>query len=98
MSLGESTEEGIFSWITLEFDTNLVSLKPEVLRYEISDKDNLIKLSLSVKQLKSHPYKDYYPLPILTMYLPFQESSLMTNSHNVANLPYQIYAQVSYSH
>ena len=50
MNIRESTEEGIFSRITLDFDTNLVGLKPEVLRYEkpevlryeIIDKDNLI--------------------------------------------------------
>ena len=52
MNLGESSEEGISSKITLEFDTHLVSLKPQVLRHEISDKDNLIKLSSSDKELK----------------------------------------------
>ena len=59
MNLGESSEEGIFSRITLEFDTHLVSLKPQVLRHEISDKDNPIKLFSSDKILKSHPYKNY---------------------------------------
>ena len=52
MNLGESSEEGIFSRITLEFDIHLVSLKLQVLRHEISDKDNLIKLYSSDKELK----------------------------------------------
>ena len=52
MALGESSEEGKFSRITLEFDTHLVSLKLQVLRHEISDKDNPIKLSSSDKELK----------------------------------------------
>ena len=52
MNLGESSEEGIFSGITLEFDTHFVSLKPQVLRHEICDKDNLIKLSSSDRELK----------------------------------------------
>ena len=52
MNLGESSEKGIFSRITLELDTHLVSLKPQVLRHEISNKDNLIKLSSSDIELK----------------------------------------------
>ena len=52
MILGESSEERIFSRITFRFDTHLVSLKPQALRHEISDKDNLIKLSSSDKELK----------------------------------------------
>ena len=52
MNLGESSEEGIFSRINLEFDTHFVSLKPQVLRHEISNKDNLIKLSSSDRELK----------------------------------------------
>ena len=52
MNLGESSQEGIFSRITLEFDIHLVSLKPQALRHEISDKDSLIKLSSSDKELK----------------------------------------------
>ena len=58
MNLGESSEGWIFSRITLEFDTDLVSLKPQVLRHKISYKDNLIKLSSSDKELKSHPHKN----------------------------------------
>ena len=38
MNLRESSEEGKFSRITLEFDTHLVSLKPQVLRHVISYK------------------------------------------------------------
>ena len=45
MNLVESSEEGIFSRITLELDTHLKSLKPQILNLEISDKDNLIRLS-----------------------------------------------------
>ena len=55
MNLGESSEEGIFSRITLEFDTHLVSLKPQALRHEISDEGNIIKLSSSDKELKKSP-------------------------------------------
>ena len=58
MNLRESSEEGKFSRITLEFDTHLVSLKPQVLRHAISYKDNLIKLSL-IRQRTCHPYKNY---------------------------------------
>ena len=59
MNLGESSEEGIFSRITLEFDTHLVSLKPQALRHESSDKDNLINFLHQTKNLKSDPYKNY---------------------------------------
>ena len=59
MNLGESSDEGIFSRKTLEFGTHLVSLKPQVLRNENSDTENLIKLTSSEKNLKSHPYKNY---------------------------------------
>ena len=52
MNLGESSDKGIFSRITLDFDTHFVSLKPQVLRHEISYKGNLIKLSSSGKELK----------------------------------------------
>ena len=38
MILGESSEERIFSRITLEFDTHLVNLKLQALRHQISDK------------------------------------------------------------
>ena len=37
MNLVESSEEAKLSRITLEFDTNLVSLKQKVLRHEISE-------------------------------------------------------------
>ena len=52
MKLGERSEEGIFSRMTLEFDTHLVRLKPRVLRHEISNKDNLNSLHQK-KNLKS---------------------------------------------
>ena len=52
MNLGQSSEEGIFSRRNLEFNTHIVSVKPQVLRHEISDKDNLTKLSSSDKELK----------------------------------------------
>ena len=52
MNLGESSEEEIFSRITLEFVTHLLSLNQQDLRHKISDKDNLIKFSLSDKELK----------------------------------------------
>ena len=51
MNLEESSEEKIFSRITLAFDTYLVSRKPQPLRHEISGKDNLIKLSSSDKEV-----------------------------------------------
>ena len=54
MKLGERSEEGIFSRMTLQFDTHLVRLKPRVLRHEISNKDNLNSLHQK-KNLKSHP-------------------------------------------
>ena len=53
MNLRKSSEEGIFSRITLEFDTHLFSKpKLQVLRHEISDKDSLIILFSSSKELK----------------------------------------------
>ena len=53
MNLWDNSEEGIFSRITFEFDTHLVSQKPQALRQKISDEDNLIKLSSSDKELKN---------------------------------------------
>ena len=81
MNLGESSEEGIFSRKTLEFDTYLVSLKPQALRHEISDKDNLIKLSSSDKELEKSSIQKFLATT------PFNDLSIISGTFLNAQFP-----------